>query len=115
MCIRDRSLDDLSAYAAEELFAPRHKLYDVTFAETVPFLLKDLASGALVQNIVDRATANKMEYCIDHNVRAGLSREDLRKAVEEALDEQKEAKHLQELQDFAELVGKEITSVRKVV
>lgn len=112
---RDLSLEELSAYAAEELFSPRHKLYEVTFDETVPFLLKDLASGALVQNIVDRATANKMEYCIEHNVRAGLSREDIRKAVEEVLDEQREAKHLEELQDFAELAGKEITAVRKAV
>jgi DNA polymerase III delta prime subunit len=110
------SLDELARVAAAELFSPEHVLYEITFAaETTPFLLKDLASGALVQNIVDRATANKMEYCIAHNVRVGLSAEDIRIAVKEALAEQRRARHAEELEEFAAALGREIVSIRKAV
>ena len=45
------TLDDLSAFAASELFAPRLRLYELQFDETPSssyFLLKDLASFARV-------------------------------------------------------------------
>jgi proteasome-associated ATPase len=109
-------LDELCRAGALELFDGRHKLYDVSFDEGAgEFLLKDLASGALIQNIVDRATANKMEYCIEHEVKAGLNAGDIRHAVEEALAEQRESKHAEELEEFAELAGRHLASYRKVL
>lgn len=111
------SLDELSAYAASQLFAPDHRLYEIQWEQAAApsvFFLKDLASGALVQNVVDRATANKMEYCIEHNVRIGLSKEDLRIAVAEVLEEQREAKHVEELEEFAEVLGRTMAVVRKL-
>jgi len=113
------SLDELSAFGAVELFSERHRIYQVQVdndgvTEAV-FLLRDLASGALIQNIVDRATANKMEYCIEHGVRVGLSREDLEAAVQEVLAEQRETKHPEELEEFAERAGGVITAFRRTL
>ncbi len=97
------TIDSLAEAAAEELFNPEHKLYDVRFEDAiVSFQLSNLASGALIHNIVDRATANKMEYCIENNVQAGLSVADLRQATLEAFAEQRAAKHHEELHDFGE-------------
>ncbi len=110
------SLEEISAHAAAELFSAEHRLYEIQFADggAVDFLLKDLASGALVQNIVDRATANKMEFCIENNLRAGLSCADLSRAVAETLEEQRASKHIDELEEFAELAGRSVDSARKV-
>ncbi len=108
----------LSVEAAAELFDPGHKLYDVGFdgdSKTCEFLLKDLASGALIQNIVDRATANKMEYCIEQGVKAGLEPCDIRQAVAETLAEQRQSRHPEELEDFAERAGRRLDSFRKIL
>ncbi|MBM3810392.1 MAG: AAA family ATPase [Acidimicrobiia bacterium] len=110
------ALEELCAHAAHELFSHAHKLYQVAFEDSIDeFLLKDLASGALIQNIVDRATANKMEYCIENNVRIGLNRRDLELAIQEVLTEQRESKHNEEMEEFAELKGKPVVSARKHV
>ncbi len=111
------TLDDLSAFAASELFAPRLRLYELQFDETPStsyFLLKDLASGALIQNIADRATANKMEYCIQNDCRSGLNFDDVRVAIGEVLQEQQEAKHDEELEEFAKSQRKTLRSYRAV-
>ncbi|MEZ5400660.1 MAG: AAA family ATPase [Bryobacteraceae bacterium] len=102
--------EELSAFAAEELFSASHRLYEVSIdgargKARGEFLLKDLASGAVIQNIVDRATANKMEYCIERGVAVGLRGDDIRRAVEEACAEQRQAQHDEELGEFAELSG----------
>ena len=102
---------ELSLVAAADLFDPAHLLYEIP----QPFLLKDLASGALIQNIVDRATANKMEYCIEHGVTAGLAPADIRQAVSETLAEQRQSRHPEELEDFAEQAGHRLDSVRKIL
>ena len=108
----------LSGFAAGELFDPAHRLYDLQF-EDAPrpynFLLKDLASGALIQNIVDRATANKMEHCIERGVKAGLGPADIGQAVMETLAEQRQSRHREELEDFAELAGRRLDGVRKIL
>ncbi|MBK5292868.1 MAG: AAA family ATPase, partial [Acidobacteriia bacterium] len=110
------ALEVLCESAARELFAPEHKLHQVNFEDGMTdFLLKDLASGALIQNVVDRATANKMEHCIQHDVKAGLNVEDMRRAVEEVLAEQKESRHSEELEEFAELLGRTMVSSRKIL
>jgi proteasome-associated ATPase len=46
-----------------------------------------VTSGALIQNITDRATANKMEHCITQGVRVGLDLEDLERAMAEVAEE----------------------------
>ncbi len=105
----------LSAVAAHELFSPEHRLYELVLdsnrgERTMDFLLKDLASGAVIQNIVDRATANKMEYCIERGITVGLGADDIRRAVEEACAEQREVRHEEELEEFAELAGARLLS-----
>ena len=97
------TLDGLSALAAAEMFSPSHLLYELGVdGAKVPFLLKDLASGALIQNVVDRATANKMDYCIEHGVKKGLTEDDIRVAVGEVLAEQRESRHSEEIEQFLE-------------
>ena len=108
---KDLTVQQLSACAAEELFNPAHVLYELP----QPFLLKDLASGALIQNIVDRATANKMEQCIERGVTTGLDRGDLSQAVAETLAEQRQSRHFEELEDFAEQAGLRLDGIRKIM
>jgi hypothetical protein len=107
------TLDELSGKAAAELFSEDHRLYEVDFEDGTQanFELKDLSSGALIQNIVDRATANKMEYCINNNVRVGLNADDLKQAVEEVAAEQRQARHTEELEEY----GRHIAAARKVM
>jgi hypothetical protein len=109
------TLEAISARAAEELFGEAHHLYDVIWEDgsQSPFLLKDLASGALVQNIVDRATANKMEHCIENGVTEGLNHEDLVRAIFEVQAEQLLSNHPEELVEFAEIRRLRISDVRK--
>ena len=98
------TIEPVSRHAAASLFAANRVLYEVSFEgrEAAEFLLKDLASGALVQNIVDRATANKMEYCIENHVREGLTTADLDRAIDEVFSEHLATRHTEELEEFAE-------------
>jgi hypothetical protein len=111
----EEPVESLAAGAARELFRDDHVLYDVEFEDgsTDRFRLRDLASGALAQNIVDRATANKMEYCIERGVKTGLTAADLAQAVAEVLAEQRESRHADELADFAERRGARIAAVTR--
>ena len=52
--------------------------------------------------MVDRATANKMDYCIEHGVKKGLTGDDIRVAVAEVLAEQRESRHGEEIEQFLE-------------
>ncbi len=107
---------ELSGQAAASLFRPDRKLYEVSFEDGAQeeFRLKDLSSGALIQNIVDRATANKVEYCIEQDVREGLTAEDLERAIDEVYAEHLETRHQEELEEFAEQRGCRILRARKI-
>lgn len=106
---------ELSAAAAAALFDRELGLYDLEWEDGsyADFLLKDLASGALIQNIVDRATANKMEHCIEQGVREGLGTDDMKRAIQEVLAEQQLSNHAEELNEFAENNRRRIAEVRK--
>ncbi len=109
------TLEDISGAAARELFSVAHHLYDVDWEDgsVGAFLLKDLASGALIQNIVDRATANKMEHCIENEVKEGLDPADLSRAIDEVQAEQLLSNHPEEVAEFAEGKRQRIADVRK--
>lgn len=112
-----RTVDGLAAEGARLLFDDAHVLYEVQWqggVEVAIFRLRDLASGSLIHNIVDRATANKMEFCIENGVRTGLNGEDLRQAVSEVLAEQREVKHHEELLEFGEVRGQIVELARKL-
>jgi hypothetical protein len=113
---RGLSAGDLSRHAASRLFETGRVLYEVWFEDETraDFLLRDLASGALIQNLVDRATANKMEYCIENQVREGLTTGDLDRAIEEVFEEHAGTRHGEELEEFAETRSRRIARVRKV-
>ena len=109
------TLEAISGAAAGELFSAAHQLYDVEWEDgsVGAFLLKDLASGALIQNIVDRATANKMEHCIENAVKEGLDHADLSRAIDEVQAEQLLSNHPEEVAEFAEGKRQRIADVRK--
>jgi len=109
------TLEAISGAAARELFSAAHQLYDVDWEDgsVGAFLLKDLASGALIQNIVDRATANKMEHCIENAVKEGLDHADLLRAIDEVQAEQLLSNHPEEVAEFAEGRRQRIADVRK--
>jgi proteasome-associated ATPase len=102
---------------AGDCFRRRARLYDVEWEEEngtqEGFLLKDLASGALVQNVVDRATANKMEHCIENGVREGLDVADLARAIDEVQAEQLLSNHTEEVARACRRRRRRIADVRK--
>jgi len=107
---------ELGALAAQELFQPAHILSELLLEDlpaAVELRLSDLASGALIQNIVDRATANKMADCIERGVREGLNEADLVQAIREVLAEQRESKHIEEWNEVAERYGRRLVEVRR--
>lgn len=107
----------LGTLAATELFRAEHVLAELVLEDLpspVELRLSDLASGALIQNIVDRATANKMADCIERHVREGLSEADLGQAIHEVLAEQRETQHLEEWQEVADRHGRRVVEVRRV-
>ncbi|MBY0503326.1 MAG: AAA family ATPase [Bryobacteraceae bacterium] len=106
----------LGELAARELYRPSQVVSELMLEETdrpIELRLSDLASGALIQNIVDRATANKMADCIERGVREGLAESDLVQAISEVLTEQRESKHVEEWQEMAERHGRRVVEVRR--
>ena len=111
------AVQELGTLAAHELFRPEHILSELLLEDLstpVELRLSDLASGALIQNIVDRATANKMADCIERSVREGLSEADLVQAITEVLAEQRESKHVEEWQEVGDRHGRRVVEVRRV-
>lgn len=107
---------ELGKLAAKELFRSQHVVSELVLedlADRVELKLCDLASGALIQNVVDRATANKMADCIERGVREGLAEADLVRAITEVLAEQRESKHVEEWQEISERHGRRVTEVRR--
>jgi hypothetical protein len=110
------TLEQLSEEAASILFSPDWTLYQLRLddGDTASFGLKDLVSGAVIQNLVDRATANKMEYCIEHGQQEGLSPADLRQAAQEWIQEQRLLRHREEIAEWQELNGKIVLEFERI-
>ena len=111
------TVQELGTLAARELFRAEHILSELMLEDLstpVELRLSDLASGALIQNIVDRATANKMAECIERGVREGLNEADLVQAIAEVLAEQREGKHLEEWQEVGDRHGRRVVEVRRL-
>lgn len=92
--------------AVEELTSDKYTIYRMISpaGEHVPFMLRHLASGAMVEAIVERASGRAMRRDIDAGATlpSGITTEDLTWATQETYNEAKGLKHTDALHEFIE-------------
>ena len=92
-----------SMYAENE----ENKFLEVTYAkgEREIFYFKDFSSGAMIQNIVDRAKKKAVKRLIDHGER-GLKLSDLIEAVRQEFKENEDLPNTTNPDDWARISGR---------
>ncbi len=106
---------NLAAAAAEELYAPRHILYDLTLQRgmVLHFTLAQAVTGGMIAGVVDRAKAVAMERDLLAGNITGVSLADIVRAVREILAEAAHLDHSDALNEFAADFRSDVTNIRR--
>jgi proteasome-associated ATPase len=112
--LKDKPLTDKSAEVAEAashaLYDPALRIFSLKLSDNTDhdFTLANLASGAMVEGIVDRAVSRAMRRDIENKERkaTGLKAEDVLEAVVSTYRQNISGDHIEALVDFAD--GREI-------
>ncbi|RIL07772.1 MAG: proteasome ATPase [Proteobacteria bacterium] len=114
-------VDGLVADTIENMYATteENKFLEVTYAkgEREIFYFKDFASGAMIQNIVDRAKKKAVKRLIEENER-GIRLDDLIDAVREEFKENEDLPNTTNPDDWARISGRKgerIINVRTLI
>jgi len=115
----DFSIDEAAELATDELFSEKRVLYEITLGgsrkgEFMKFTLKNLASGAMIAGIVDKAASEAMHHDIAQNTMQGITKGDIITAVSLILKNNIGLNHVDELEDFTHDFMKDIENVKKL-
>lgn len=115
---KDLTLATVARAATGELFADRRRLFEAVrqHGGKVYFTLGNLASGALIAGVVERAISN----CLLDDIKrlrtrtgTGVTSEAIQKAVDDIQIELQEQDHSHDVKEFAKQVG-DVIDIRKV-
>jgi proteasome-associated ATPase len=112
------SIDEMAEQAVKSLFDTNRGLYEVTLkrGEVLTFGLHDLASGAMVAGIVDRASSMALRRELNGDTLGGegVTPDDVDKAICDVLRDESGMAHPEALFEFAVKYEDEIDKVEKV-
>lgn len=110
-----QELEQLAADIAHDLYTIERHLYELQLdnGTTVGFGLAQLVSGALIEGVVEKATALAIRRELsDKKAAQGVTMDDLTRAVESVYRQNLDLNHHDAMEDFA--VPHRITSARKL-
>lgn len=111
------SASELADVGEKELFSKDRQFYRLhTHHDVIPFTLSNLLNGAMVANVVDRASqlALRRDLKAGGTVWSGINLPDIRQAVSDVDRANREIQHEDALEMFAEQVGETIKSVERI-
>lgn len=96
------SLEEMIVFAVDEFYSQSYKFYDIkrSDGETMSFTLAHLVSGAMLTGVIDKATSFSMKRDIEANTETGLTKEDIRQAVQQTYEQKFNLDHRDELSEF---------------
>lgn len=107
-----------------ELFSPDRALYEVSVGRdpddsaskdtTMRFCLGDLASGAMIENIVELAALSALRRDFKGNKKTGVTLDDLKGAVANAFKRNELLNQSDDLEVFVEKVKERVTGLKKL-
>ena len=108
---REKAVRSLSDLAIERMYATtdENKFIEVTYnrGERETLYFKDFASGAMIENIVDRAKKMAIKRLIDSEGKEkGLTLDDLEKAIQEEYKENEDLPNTTNPDDWAKISGR---------
>ena len=108
---REKAADALAAQAIEKMYATtdENKFIEVTYnrGERETLYFKDFASGAMIENIVDRAKKMAIKRLIDSDGKEkGMTLEDLEMAIQEEYKENEDLPNTTNPDDWAKISGR---------
>lgn len=108
---REKAAQSLSEQAIEQMYATtdENKFIEVTYnrGERETLYFKDFASGAMIENIVDRAKKMAIKRLIDSEGREkGITLDDLEMAIQEEYKENEDLPNTTNPDDWAKISGR---------
>ena len=108
---RERAAQSLSEQAIEQMYATtdENKFIEVTYnrGERETLYFKDFASGAMIENIVDRAKKMAIKRLIDSEGKEkGITLDDLEMAIQEEYKENEDLPNTTNPDDWAKISGR---------
>lgn len=116
------SIEELSLHATDEFYSETYSIYEVSRSDgkQVRFKLADLVNGAMVVGIVQKAVWAAFERDLasggekDPSKRTKVSKEDVKKAVEETYHQKFDLPHGDELGEFVADFRDEVSGIKKL-
>lgn len=98
----DAKLEEMIAFAVQEFYSPKYKFYDIkpNNKETLAFTLAHLVNGGMLSGVVDKATSFAMKRDIEANTKTGVTKDDIRRAVQQTYEQKFNLDHGDELREF---------------
>lgn len=114
MPVKDTSHAQLAELAQQQLFCPKRVMYDLVLKDNtmVKFTLGQLASGAMIAGVVDKATSAAMRRDLKAGRPSGLKTDDIVEAIDTVFRENRDIDHTEAMIEFA--FPKEVAHVAKV-
>ncbi len=111
------SVDELAEVASAEVFSLSRVLYHLSLrdGEKMSFMLGHVVNGGMITGIVDQATSIAMERDVKAGKPSGLARDDLVRAVDKVLEQNRDLNHHDDLEEFAQTLRNDVVDVRKAV
>ncbi len=96
------SLEEMVVFGADEFYSPKYKFYEVkrNSGEAMAFTLANLVNGAMLAGVIDKATSFSMKRDIETKTKTGLTKEDIRRAVQQTYEQKFNLNHNDELSEF---------------
>lgn len=116
--LADGVWEEMAVFAAEEFYSPKYKFYEIkqNNGEVMSFTLANLINGAMLAGVIDKATSFAVRRDIESGKKSGLTKDDIRHAVQQTYEQKFNLDHRDELteliKDFREDLS--LDSIQKV-
>jgi len=111
------TVPDLATFAASTLFATDKVLYQVGLRNgtSLNMTFAELANGAMIAGVVNKARAIAMRRDIAAGKPEGIRKDDLIEAVEAVFRQNRDLDHQDEIANFVDAFGADVTTIQRAV
>jgi SpoVK/Ycf46/Vps4 family AAA+-type ATPase len=115
--------EEAAEIGAKELFSPEYAFYEASLSDgtdegndrkTMRFLLGNLASGAMIANIIEKAARSALRRDIKAGVKTGITEGDIKAAVVSVFRQNETLNHTDDLEAFFKDVEGRLIGIKKL-
>ncbi len=114
--VRDVQVEEMAAYCVEEVFNDKLVLYQINrkSGQDILFRLGSILNGAMCFRVIDEATSVALERDMASGQATGITKEDVKTAVDKVMKSNQSLDHSQELAEVVGDIRQDVSTIRRV-